>query len=556
MFAQVCTGGISGVDAFRIEVEVDCCGGIGQIQIVGLPDAAVKESQERVRAAIKSCSFLMPPGKKWIVNLAPADTRKEGPAYDLPIAAGILASTGLIPRDHLRDFWLVGELSLNGTVRPVSGVLPIAIRARDMGAKGLIVPEGNVEEAGLIDNLQIFPVSHLLEVCQILRDPSAGAVYKSDARSSFQKQLQHYRFDLDFRDIKGQQSAKRAIEIAAAGRHNMLMVGPPGSGKSMIASRMPGIMPPLTFEEAIELTKLYSVAGKLTDKGSFVLERPFRSPHHSASMAGLIGGGNYPKPGEISLSHLGVLFLDELTEFSRPTLDHLRQPMEGGTVTISRATQTLTYPASFILIGACNPCPCGYRGDNVKYCVCTPSQAERYWARLSGPFIDRIDLIVAVRRLGENDILGMSAGESSESMRLRVLRAVDAQRERNIVAPARTTARELGLCRVGAHEMGVACFDDLCGDRSTAVKAAVRTREQSFVFNGQLSNRQIAKHCQIDAKSRTVLAGAISTLGLSARAYDRILRLSRTIADLDGTENITLPQVSEALMYRDMLRKL
>lgn len=554
MFAQVCTGGIAGVDAFRIEVEVDCCGGIGQIQIVGLPDAAVKESQERVRAAIKSCSFLMPPGKKWIVNLAPADTRKEGPAYDLPIAAGILAATGLIPRDHLRDFWLIGELSLNGTVRTVSGVLPIAIRARDLGAKGLIVPDGNVEEAGLVDNLQIYPVSHLLEVCQILRDPSTVAVYKSDAKSSFQKQLRHYRFDLDFSDIKGQGSAKRAIQIACAGRHNILMVGPPGSGKSMLASRMPGIMPPLTFEEAIELTKLYSVAGRLTEKGSFVLERPFRSPHHSASMAGLIGGGNYPKPGEVSLSHLGVLFLDELTEFSRATLDHLRQPMEGGTVTISRAAQTLTYPASFILVGACNPCPCGYRNDVLQYCACTPSQAERYWARLSGPFLDRIDLIVPVRRLNEKEMLSFSVGESSETMRLRVLRAVETQRERNVVAPLRAAARELGMCRVGAHEIGAECVDNLCGDRLPSAQTITKERGPGFVFNGQLSNRQIAKHCQIDSNAKALLANAISSLGLSARAYDRILRVARTIADIDGIENITLRQMTEAITYRQVRR--
>ncbi len=550
MFAQVCTGGINGVDAFQIDVEVDCCGGIGQIQIVGLPDTSIKESQERVRAAIKACSFLMPPGKKWIVNLAPADTRKEGPAFDLPIAAGILASTGLIPRDFLRGFWLVGELGLNGAVRPVSGVLPIAIRARESGASGLIVPEGNIEEASLVDDLPIYPVSHLMEVCQILRNPSAANVYVSDARSAFQKQLQDYRFDLDFRDVKGQSSARRAIEIAAAGRHNVLMVGPPGAGKSMLVARMPAIMPPLSFEEAIELTKLYSVAGKLTDKGSFVLERPFRSPHHSASITGLVGGGNYPKPGEISLSHLGVLFLDELTEFSRSHLDNLRQPMETGTVTISRANQTITYPASFTLIGACNPCPCGYRGDNIKYCTCTPGQADRYWARLSGPFLDRFDMHVNVRRLLEADMAGLSVGESSQEMRLRVLRAVEAQRARNVVVAPRAQAKELGRCLVGAHEIVDCSEHHPCQESGVALQKRTAIRPPGFVFNAHLSNRQVSRFCQIDANTRESLVRTISGMGHSARAYDRVLRVARTIADIEGSENVLPLHVSEAISYR------
>lgn len=555
MFAQVCTGGISGVDAFRIEVEVDCCGGIGQIQIVGLPDAAIKESQERVRTAIKSCSFLMPPGKKWVVNLAPADTRKEGPAYDLPIAAGILASTGLIPRDYLRGFWLVGELSLNGSVRAVSGVLPIAIRAQQCGARGLIVPEGNVEEAGLVDDLPIYPVSHLLEVCQILRDPSSATTFKSDSHANFQRQSQNLRrFDLDFRDVKGQASAKRALEIAAAGKHNVLMVGPPGSGKSMLATRMPGIMPPLSFEEAIELTKLYSVAGKLTEKGAFVLERPFRSPHHSASIIGLVGGGNYPKPGEISLSHHGVLFLDELTEFSRTHLDNLRQPLETGNVTISRASQTLTYPASFTLVGACNPCPCGYHGDMIKHCICTPGQADRYWARLSGPFIDRIDLHVPVRRLQEEAMLGVYKERSTEEIRLSVLKAVEIQRERNTKVEMRSENRELALCRAGAHEIEAECSSYSCEQRSSS-QTRKSDRPPAFVFNGLLSGRQLARHCQIDSRTRDVLIRTVTTLGLSARAYDRILRVARTVADLEGEEKIDLRHVAEAINYKDMRQR-
>ncbi|HEY9869124.1 MAG TPA: YifB family Mg chelatase-like AAA ATPase [Candidatus Obscuribacterales bacterium] len=510
MFARVYSGGVLGVDACRVEVEVDSAGGIGQISIVGLPDAAIKESQERVRSAIKACSYLMPPGKKWVVNMAPADMRKEGPAYDLPIAVGILAATGLLPTTNLSGFWLVGELGLDGAVRPVSGVLPVAMACRDWGAAGIIVPEGNADEAALVEGLAVYPVSHLKQAVNILTDPSAGARLPEDARAVFRRHQLSISFDVDYADVKGQENAKRALEIAAAGRHNLLMVGPPGAGKSMLAVRLPTIMPPLEFSEALELTKLYSVAGLLADKSALVCRRPFRAPHHSASVVGLVGGGSVPRPGEISLSHLGVLFLDEVAEFPRGHLDNLRQPLETGTVTISRAQQVLTYPASFLLVAACNPCPCGHRGDTAKPCLCTPHQATRYWMRLSGPFLDRIDLHVEVASLHERELAGTACGESSEMMRLRVMRAVERQR--------------------------------------------ARSRDGLVVFNGRLPHREVLRICRLDEPSRALLARAVSQLALSARAYDRVLRVARTIADLEDRDEICRADLAAALSYRGFLR--
>jgi magnesium chelatase family protein len=506
MFACVYSGALAGVEASPIEVEVDCLGGLGQISIVGLPDAAVREACERVRSAIKSCSFLMPPGKKWVVNLAPCDIRKEGSAYDLPIATGILVSTGLIDGEKIADLWFVGELSLSGAVRPVSGVLPIALACQAAGAAGIVVPEGNAEEAALVDGLKVFPVSHLMQVMKLSQGLGNGTVYLGKRRERF---LASVKIGKDMNEVKGQAHAKRALQIAAAGRHNMLMVGPPGSGKSMLAERLPGILPPLEYEEALELTKLHSVAGLLTRKDSIIFERPFRSPHHSASVVGLVGGGLMPKPGEISLSHQGVLFLDELTEFPRTHLDNLRQPLESQKVTISRAGQTLTYPAAFVLVAACNPCPCGYRGDAVKSCVCGPHQAQRYWSRISGPLLDRIDLKVEVQRLSENELTVSRKEESSAAILKKVMRAVELQKLRN-------------------------------------------RRGNSFVYNGYLNSQELKEHCRLTSDSKSLMAKAVNQFGLSGRGYDRVLRISRTIADLDGNgqSEIARTVLAEALRYQ------
>jgi magnesium chelatase family protein len=505
MLAKVVSCATYGIEGYLVDVEVDLSGGLPGFTTVGLPDNAVKESKDRVFAAVKNAGFRFP-SRKITVNLAPADIKKEGSSFDLPIAVGILAASQSIRTASLNRYSILGELSLDGSLRPIKGAISVSLATKDNKLDGLIVPRVNAREAAIVDGINVYGFDNLIEVVAFLNSEIEIPPTAVNRNEIFEA-ASHY--TVDFAEVKGQHHAKRALEIAAAGGHNILMIGPPGTGKTMLARRFTTILPRMTLEEALETTKIHSVAGILTSGDSLLGTRPFRSPHHTISDAGIIGGGHVPRPGEVSLAHNGVLFLDELPEFHKNVLEVLRQPLEDGTVTIGRAKVTLTYPARFMLAAAMNPCPCGYYTDPYHECRCTPQSIQRYHAKISGPLLDRIDIHIEVPSLKYDELKSTTQGESSEEIRNRVDRA-----------------REMQLARFKGKK-GIYC-------------------------NAHLGSKDIRKFCAIDDDSQSLLKAAIERFGLSARAYDKVLKVARTIADLEVCERIKIQHVAEAIQYRSL----